>query len=167
MAAIIENNINFDGSFSKNAIKFFKELFNQPTWLMWLVLIVILVGLGYFGYRYYSDTTDITELREQVELLNKDISNTLTNDEFKENINYLITGIKLLEQQESQSFNDELLEIDLLINLVESYHPNEQMVHDFQAMKQRLITNHEIHVQNYNFYMNHLNRLLNDSTNTR
>jgi len=93
------------------------------------------------------------------------MENILSMEMYQENLIYVITEIQLLQQAEQQSYNDELLQIELSIQFINRYHPNDPAVQDLYAMKSRLQINHEAYMQHYEHVMKQLKKAASESQN--
>lgn len=155
--------VQIDGKILERLGEWLKEVFNQPAWLKALVFLTLTCAGVYFYYNHHTNREYIKELQDQVNSINVEVSENLSIESYKEDLIYVITEIKLLNQQEEQSYNDELLELDLLINFINKHHPNDPIINDFESMKSRLMVNHDVYNQHYKYVIIQLNKVVNDN----
>lgn len=168
MSALIQNNIKIDESAINKILKFvskaFKEFLKQPAWLLITVSIVIISGALYFRYSLHSEKERIQNLQEQVQIINKVSNENLSISDYEKNLLNVITSIKLLKQENQQSYEDELLELDLFIAFIEKYHPKDPIIADLNAMKSRLKTNHDMYQEHFDYVIKQLDIFVNNSS---
>lgn len=160
-------NINVDEKGLDKIFHFFRELFNQPKWLLTLTVGIVLFGGGYFAYGYYRDKSDFIELQNNVNVINNCIKENLNIVDYKQNLIYTITEIKLIQAAEQNNYEEEMLELELLEDFIQRRHPNDRILQDIRAMKNRLKINHDVTLKQYDYIMGNLNNFINDSTNLK
>lgn len=161
---IIQNNIKIDeGAANKMLaflVKLIKNLFKQPKWLILLAVLAIVGGAAYFKYSIHTEKEKIQGLYENVQIINDITNKTLNIEDYKKNLLNVITTIKLLQQENQQSFDDNILEINLLISFIEKHHPKDPIVNDLRSMKNRLIINHDIYKEHYDYTIKQLDEFV-------
>lgn len=167
--ALIENKITVSGDATGKLLKFLNEhinnFFKQPKWLLMTMFIVICGAVAYFMYTSRSEKECIQNLQEQVNEINDVIIKSLSITDYEENLLKVITEIKLLKQEDQQSYEDELLELSLLIAFIEKYHPNDPIVADLKSMQSRLKTNHDLYKDHFDYIMNQLDEVIEPTNN--
>lgn len=157
-------NINVGEKGLDKILYFFKEFFNQPKWLLTLTAVIIILGGSYFAYGYYRDKKDFIELQNNVEIINKCIKENLNITDYKQNLIYTISEIKLIQVAEQSNYEEELLELELLEDFIQRRHPHDRILEDIRAMKSRLKINHDVHKKQYDYIMKNLDEFISDTT---
>lgn len=116
--------------------EFIDSLFKIPKALRNLLGIVILLGVIYFSYSKIY-TNEIQDLHTEVKDLNRIVNSAVTKDDYIDDIYYILEVINIQEEITHHAYNTTQLEIDLMYRFISQNHPNDPILQDLLAMKER------------------------------
>ena len=121
----------------QEAIKeFIDQLFKIPKALRNLLGIVILLGVIYFSYSKIY-TNEIQELRTEVKTVKDVVEDAVDKDDYADDIYYLLEVINIEEEINRHAYQTMQLELDLVYRFVSQNHPEDPMLLDIKALKER------------------------------
>lgn len=121
----------------QEAIKeFIDQLFKIPKTLRNLLGIVILLGVIYFSYSKIY-TNEIQELRTEVTNVKNVIEDAVDKDDYADDIYYLLEVINIEEEINRHAYQTTQLELDLVYRFISQNHPDNPILLDIKALKER------------------------------
>lgn len=138
--------------------EFIDSLFTIPKSLRNLLGIVILLGIIYFSYsKIYNN--DIQDLHAEVKDLNEIVNTAVTKDDYADDIYYILDVINIEEEVLHHAYNTTQLEIDLMYRFISQNHPNDPILQDLYAMKERNDYTYKFFTEKYKKALDKCNNL--------
>ena len=154
-------NVNIDGDAVKETSNIIMTLINWckkvylsiPQWLRILLLASIIGGGSYFYYTKTSSIEEIQILQEQVLELNKKVQSHVYEEDYKDDLEYLITSLRIMEQMEMFNYREHQHTLEVVEKFVKRNHPNDNVLREIEEMKIRSTFE-------YQTMMNHFDRMI-------
>lgn len=107
-----------------------------PKALSVALITIVLLGGVYFGYSKLY-TYEVDSLKQEVIELQDVVTKNVQKDDYSHDIYYLIEAIKMCEQINHAAYDGEQFKLDLFIQYVQKYTPNDPILLNLEAMKRR------------------------------
>lgn len=107
-----------------------------PKVLSVALITIVLLGGVYFGYSKLY-TYEVDSLKQEVIELQVVVEKNVQKDDYSHDIYYLIEAIKMCEQINHAAYDGEQLKLDLFIQYIQKYTPNDPILLNLEAMKRR------------------------------
>ena len=137
--------------------KFFDSLVKMPRFLKRLLIVVLILGLVYFGFSKIY-TYELEKLKIELLDIKEKLSSNVTIDEYSSDIFYLMEAIKISESVTKYMHQQEQLQLQLIKNYIQKYHPNDPIIYDIESMENR----NEV---NFTYYDKEFFKILNNCKN--
>lgn len=138
--------------------EFIDTLFKIPKSLRNLLGIVILLGVIYFSYSKIY-TNEIQELHTEIKTLHKALNESVVKDDYADDIYYILEVINIEEEIQHHAYNTTQLEIDLMYRFISQNHPNDPILQDLVAMKERNDYTYKFFKEKYHKAVERCNKL--------
>ena len=100
------------------------------------LITIVLLGGVYFGYSKLY-TYEVDSLKQEVIALQTVVEKNVNKDDYGNDIYYLIEAIKMCEQINHAAYDGEQLKLDLFIQYIQKYTPNDPILLNLEAMKRQ------------------------------
>lgn len=158
--ALIENHIKVDEGAISKIFSYIKTFINQPRWLLVLLFLTLSGSATYFTYTGHKETVAVDNIQLQIDQINNQIDDHLNIDEYTLNLLTVIEALKIYKHDNDRWYDNDGALIDAFITYVQRNNPNDPLLIDLRAIKQREKFNQELLDKEYSFLLKRLDNFV-------
>lgn len=121
---------------SESIQNFFEQINKIPSFLKKMLGFVLIIGIFYFGLSKWNKS-EIRLLQTEVQDLKTVIATTVSEEDYTDDIYYLMDAIEMCEQVTYYAYQEEQLQLQLIKKYMSRHNPNDPIIVDIDAMIDR------------------------------